>query len=479
MLPMHALARSTKTTEPALLAKLNPFRPRSLENCLIYPADTPADAFARFKRLLLTPLMQLEARQQVQRFLAKDDIHRLPSARALANKLDRHIFRTVKASELSAVLAEAALQKVPLPGTLRPLTAAYFRDPDHLAAVCQQRLGDRSPQHAKALNALMAFARHPDAPLNRRDTQSIRKLFETLDQWDLPADVAETLADYSEKYFAACDETVRIGAGFADSNDGKVLMFAFDELYARLPEQQTPWIAALERFSVHGKATPQDLPLLQQALPQLAHHSAKLGPDTVKQLLSELIAAEDAINGKSLVNAINPAEHLSSDEHMLAISLLDAVRHDQSSYSPTAAMALIEYLTLTSRIRQLEADIQSVASLLAAATQNKAAKFEQQKLAALKKRRLPGKLQKKATLAYQGVWTVSAAKLPTLRAELASLKARLINPESRLRLAYVALHPDRLMQCLPSVGKKTKRLAEQVLRGLNEDRDRTRAEGGT
>lgn len=475
---MHALTRSTKTTEPALLAKLDPFRPGSLETCLIYPADAPADTFSRFKRLLLTPLMQLEARQQVQRFLAKDGIHSLPSAQALANRLAGHIFRTVKASELSAVLAEATLNKVPLPGTLRPLTAAYFHDPDHLDSACQRWLGDWDPRHAKALNALITFARHPDAPLNRRDTHGIRNLLKTLDPLDLPADVAEALTDYSEKYFAAFDETVRIGAGFADSNDGKALMLAFDELYARLPEQQTPWVAALERFSMHGKATPQDLPLLQQALPQLAHHSTKLGPDTVKPLLSVLIAAEDTINGKSLVNAINPAEHLTSEENMLAISLLSAVRHHQSSYSPTAAMALIEYLTLTSRIRQLEAEIQSANSLLAAATQNKAAKFEQQKLAALKKRRLPGKSQKKATLAYQGVWRASTAKLPTLRAELASLKARLINPESRLRLAYVALHRDQLMQCLPSVGKKTKRLAEQVLRGLSENLDRTRAEGG-
>lgn len=465
---MHGLARSGAAAEPPLLAKLDPFRPGSLETRLIYPADTPSGKFKQLKRLLLTPLMQWEARQQVRSFLEKSGVRQLVTAQALATKLDKHPFRTVSAGELSAVLAEAALTKLPVPGTLRPLTQAYFRDPEHLAAACRQQLGKLSERESRALDAFIAFVRDPGAPLNRRDGFGIRQLMEKTTRMPLPADLHAVLTDYLQDYLTAYEQAVRTNSGFVDGEDGK-LPSAFEELYACLPETAGPCFEALERFCAKGTIAGEDRALLPRALPLLAHHGTELSRESFMQLLPRVMAAEGALEGKTGVNALRLPAHLTPDEHALAASLLHAVRDAGSRYPPTAAMALIEYVSLKSHLRSLEADIRRSDTLLSAATRDTSRMFEKQKLAALRKRRLPGKAAKKKLLAYKPVWNASSPTLARKRAELADLQHRLINPESRLRLAYVALHPDWLMQCLLMPSEKGKRFAKQVIQDLTED----------
>lgn len=465
---MHGPARSAAAPEPPLLARIDPFTPGSLETRLIYPADTPSGKFKQLKRLLLTPLMQWEARQQVRSFLEKDGVRQLVTAQTLANRLDKHPFRTVSAGDLSAVLAEAALTKVAVPGTLRPLTQAYFRDPDHLAAACRQHLGKLSERDSRALDAFIAFVRDPGASLNRRDGFGIRQLMDKTTRMPLPADLQAVLTDYLQDYLAAYEQAVRTNSGFADGEDGKLLS-AFEELYACLPETARPCFEALERFCAKGRIAEEDRMLLQRALPLLAHHYTKLGRESVTQLLPRVMAAEGVLEGKTGVNALQLPAHLTPDEHALAASLLYAVREAGSRYSPTAAIALIEYISLKSHIRSLEADIRRSGNLLAAATRDTSRIFEKQKLAALRKRRSPGKTAKKKLLAYKPVWNASTQTRASKRAELADLQHRLINPESRLRLAFVALYPDRLMQCLLMPSEKGQRFAKQVIQDLTKD----------
>lgn len=474
---MHGLARSAAAAEPPLLAKLDPFRPGSLETRLIYPADTPSGKFKQLKRLLLTPLMQWEARQQVRSFLEKNGVRQLLTAQALATRLDKHPFRTVSAGELSAVLAEAALTKLPVPGSLRRLTQAYFRDPEHLAAACRQQLGKLSERERRALDTFIDFVRDPGAPLNRRDGFGIRQLMEKTTRMSLPADLQAVLTDYLQDYLTAYEQAVRTNTGFVDGEDGECLS-AFEELYACLPETARPCFEALERFCAEGTMADGDRVLLQRALPLLAHHETKLSRKSFTQLLPRVMDAEAALEGKTGVDALQLPAHLTPDEHALAASLLYAVRDAGSRYPPTAAMTFIEYVSLKSHIRSLEADIRRSDTLLSAATRDTSHMFEKQKLAALRKGRLPGKTAKKKLLAYKPVWNASSQTLARKRAELADMQRRLINPESRLRLAYVALYPDRLMQCMPLVGKKTKRLTEQVVRELRQDLNKTGAEDG-
>ncbi len=477
---MHGPARSAAAAEPPLLARIAPFTPGSLETRLIYPVDTPSGKFKQLKRLLLTPLMQWEARQQVRSFLDKDGVRQLVTARALATRLDKHPFRTVSAGELSAVLAEAAQSKVAVPGTLRPLTQAYFRDPDHLAAACRRHLGMLSERESRALDALIAFVRDPDAPLNRRDGFGIRQLMEKTTRMSLPADVDAVLTDYLQSYVDTYEQAARTTSGFVDGEDGQALLLAFEELHDRLPAAAGPRIDALECFCTKGAIAAKDRMLLLGAVPLLAQYCSKLSRETVMQLLPRVIAAEDALEGKTGINALQLPEHLTPDEKRLACDLLLAARTSTSSCSPTATMAFIEYISLKSRIRSLEADVRRSGNLLAAATRDTSAIFEKQKLAALRKRRLPNKSLKKKTLAYKPVWNASTQTLAGKRAELGDLQRRLINPESRMRLAYIALHPDRLMQGLPLPSKKTKDFVERVLHDLREDLHKTgRANGAS
>lgn len=405
---MRTLAHATTAAEPALLARITPFEPGSLENRLIYPADAPAGTLEKIQRFLLTPLMRLEARHQVMRFLGSERIQGLASAKALSNVLRKNPFRTVSARELSAVLAEAALTNIPLSRRFEPLTQAFFDDPNNLEAASRPLLHHASQPQQRAFQAIISFARDSTAPLNRRDAHPVRQLLANMDSFQLPAALSVPLTKIATQYLAAQEAAVGSGKGFCDG--GTATSAAFDELHACLPAAEQPCIDAFERFAASGLLAGDERSSLQRMLPLFAQHVARLSRDAITDLLPHVIAAEDALAGKQRVASLRLSDQLTPDEHALAFALLHRMQEGASQYPATAALALIEYITL--------------------------------------KRQVSGPPH------------------------------RLINAESRIRLAYVASYPDRLMQCLPSAGKQVRKTAQRVLQELAEDLKKLNVPGG-
>ncbi len=464
---MRTLANTAQSPEPGLLARIVPFQKGSLEKCLIYPADAPTGTLRKFERFLLTPLMRWEARHQVCRFLESEEIQKLDSAKSLSNILKKDIFRAVTASELSAVLAEASLRQIPVNGRLSPLTKAFFENPANLERACGQLQVTTRPGHQQALEALIRFAKDPQAQLNRRDAHPVRMLIQQLDTQRLPAALCATLTDIAEKYFDAQQALRGFGNDFGSTR--KETLLAFDELHACLPLTEKSCVEAFERFAVLGRISGDDRSFLQQVLPLLARNFARLSGDSLRFLLPHVAAVEDSLAEQNLFDGFHLSEKLSVNEHALAFALILSVKDDTRSYSQASALALIEYITTKRHIKILEADIARSKKLLDPATLHASALFEKQKLSALMKRRLPNRKRKKSALAYKGVWNASTQNIKRAEEQLSSLQRSLINPEAQVRLTYVAMRRDQLMQCLPSSGKKMRTTADQVLKELTED----------
>lgn len=451
----------------ALLAHIDPFASGSLETRLIYPRHAPEVTAEKIKLFLLKPLMKLVARSQVQSFLSSDKIRDLDAAKHLLTNIRKNPFRSVSESELSAVLAEAAMNNVSISGNFSGLIQSHFRNPDHLEQAFHQLLHPLPESRQKALTSFMAFVRDPSAPLDRRDKRGIERLLGEIHAKNPPAALADVLSDYQAQYADAYDNAAKLNS-FGDATNKDELSSACNELHDHLPPNANGCIDVFEQFTGSRKVADGNRSSLQKFLTHFSYRYAALSAETILSLLPHVIAAKDALEGKTLLHELSVPEEIQKDEKNFAMDLLFAVRGN-SKYSPSAALALIEYLALKGRIKTLQAEIARSDNLLSGANKQKSPLFEKQKIAALMKGRTPTRKAKKAVLAYKGVWTSATRNLEAKRAELSNLKSRLINPESRVRLSYVVTQPDLLLQSLPSVGDKSRATAKRVLAALAED----------
>lgn len=394
--------------ERPLLARIDLSSRATLETRLIYPSDVPQTAGEKIKHFLLMPVRMLTARNHVKDFLSRDGIRDLDAAKKLLANIGSNPFCSVSEDEFSTVLAEAALKKVPFSGTLRGLTRAHFEDPDHCESAIRTLMIPIDKRHQHALAALMNFIRNPSAPLERDGLHKIEKLLLELDERDPPPDLSDVLIEHLKRYQTAHEVAVRINK-FAEADAANAASAALNDLRKRL-SSESACIAAFEKFLSPTGAADSDRHLLARFLTVGYDKFPKLNGDTQDFLLPKLIAVEDSLAGKQHLEKFSLPADMDGRERDLAEDLLSRVRGD-SSYSPAAALALMEYLVIRHHIK---------------------------------------------TLDIKG-------------SELASLKARLINPESRIRLVYVVRHRDLLLQSLSSLGKKIRLTADAVLKELTAD----------
>lgn len=465
---MPDLATSIARAAPPLLAHIDPFAHGPLETRLIYPSHAPQGLADKIKLFFLKPLMTLAARNEVKAFLLSEHISGLESAQKLLSDIRKDPFRSVSETELSEVLADASLHKISISGNFSQLVESHFKNPDHLQQAFHQLLPPLNKTEARALTSFIDFVRDPSSLLDRRDRRAIDLLLQKMHTVGPPAALLGVLSSCQEDYWQAYENAANTGIGFREVGNNSELGSACDELHDRFPLHEKECIQAFEKFTANSSISDTHPALLQRFLVQFSHHYAKLSRDTVISLLPAVIAAEDAVEGKALLEKFILPEEKPIAEVSLASELLFRVRNG-SSYSPSATLALIEYISIKSRIKMLESDLARTESVLSRATEQKSSQFEKHKLAALRKKRLPGKESKKNVLAYKGVWASSTKGAQEKRAELSSLRNRLINPESRVRLAYVVSHPDLLSQSLPSAGKKSRETAKRVLQELRID----------
>lgn len=465
---MPDLATSITRPAPPLLAHIDPFAHGPLETRLIYPSHAPQGLADKIKLFFLKPLMTLAARNEVKAFLLNEDISGLESAKKLLSDIRKDPFRSVSETELSEVLADASLHKISISGNFSQLVESHFKDPDHLEQAFHQLLPPLNKTEARALTSFIAFVRDPSSLLDRRDRRAIDLLLQKMYAMEPPTALLGVLGSYQEDYWQAYENAANTGIGFREIGNKSELTSACDELHDRFPLHERECIQTFEKFTANSSISDTNRASLQRFMIQFSHHYAKLSRDTIISLLPAVIAVEDALEGKALLEKFILPEEKPAAEVNLASELLFRVRNG-SSYSPSATLALIEYISIKSRIKRLESALARTESLLSRATEQKSSQLEKHKLAALRKKRLPGKQTKKNVLAYKGVWASSTKGAEEKRAELSSLKNRLINPESRVRLAYVVSHPDLLLQSLPSIGEKSRETAKRVLEELRID----------
>ena len=463
---MHELAATPAQQDRLLLARIDPFASGSLETRLLYPRAAPQAISERIKLFFLKPLMKLAARNQVETFLCSDSIRGLEAASKLLTDIRNNPFRGVSENELSTVLAEAAMKGKSISGNFSKLIETHFRNPDNLERAVHQLLDPLPKTRQGALDSFMAFVRDPSAPLGRRDKRGIELLLGEIHAKTPSAALTGVLGDYLSRYVDAYDNAVKSN-GFRDPTNKEDIAAACDELHVCFPFDGKDCIDVFEQFAGSGKFTDTNRSLLQRFLTLFAHHYAGLSRETIAVLLPAVIALEDAVEGKSRPESLSLPDDLQGDERKLATDLLLMVR-DGSTYPSAAALALIEYMALKGRISTLQAEVARSERLRSGADEKKSSLFEKQKLAALRKGRTPPKRAKKTVLAYKGVWTSTTRGLEARRVELSGLMDRLVNPESRVRLAFVAGKPELLAQSLP-LGDKSRRTAQRVLEALRKD----------
>ena len=464
---MQVPTSSVPQTDRALLGYIDPFGSGTLETRLMYPRTSPQATGEKIKLFFLKPLMKLAARNQVAAFLSSRQIQNLDTAKNLLRNISKNPFRSVSEKELSAVLAEAALTKISVSGNFSTLIESHFKDPDNLEHALCKLLGPLYKTHQAAMNSFIQFVRNPSAPLSRRDGREVSKLLGELHKINQPAALQKVVNDYQEAYQQAYREAAN-NNGFRNESNRNQVNIACDELYDHLPSEAKECINAFEQFCSRPIISESNRDLLHQFLKVFSQEFSGLSRETITFLLPLVISLSDALDGGAWLKEIKIPEEIHPYENKMMGNLLFMIRNG-SSYSPSAARALVGYLAVKSRIKALESELSRSEKLLTGATQQKSSRFEKQKISALMKRRMPTKKAQKTVLAYKGVWTSTAASVEAKYAELTRLKSLMINNESRVQLTYVVLEADLLSQSLPSIGRKSRSIATQIIQELGKD----------
>ncbi len=352
---MHQPDQAIARRDRPLLARIDLFSAAGLEARLIYPSHAPQTLGDKIVHYLLQPIMKLSARNHVMDFLSREGIKDLEAAKCLLKDIQSTPFRSVSEDEFATVLAEAALKNVYVRGNLGKLTEAHFRNPDHLEAACRCLLGQLNQTGQKALTAFIAFVRDPSVPLHRHDKRQIDLLLGEMHALRLPVALEAVLIDFQDAYGDAYENAVSTFGGFREPEHKSELATACDRLLARLPVGEKECIAAFGQFAETRKLTDMNRPLLRRFLTHFADHYAALDRETVISLLPSVISVDDALDARTLLEKLKLSIDIPQDEYKLASDLLFRVRSD-SSYSPSAALALVGYvenktITPESRVR--------------------------------------------------------------------------------------------------------------------------------